>query len=581
MRITGIRVKNFRTIGTQEQFLDLRESMAIIGPNNTGKTNLLHSVQMFFTGHENTHGYHVDVDSPRGKGARTSIVGYFEGDPEGEDSELYKELDKLYGMYSLSRTNPTVALYLTFSPSNTPVYNFFPNQKRPKDGATQSAISRLQKQLVVDLLSGFECHFIPSEKSMHELIDDVLTPLIRGVVVGVLEPLLGEIETKLDDVSQNITTALASSGVEGLSASFGFRGGSMENMLSDFDLYLSDPYKTPFARKGQGIQSLAFMATLQWVTDMEATRGQKSIWLIEEPESFLHPQLSHSATRLLEKLGNSSTLAMTSHSMAFVPHDPRRVIGTSLDSEGCTEIASFASHEKATVALRKGLGLRFADYFSLGRVAVLTEGQTDSEYVRWFLEISEDWPDCAWPTLRSATISDRGGASHLAGFVRANYEILRKEQPTVSLFDADEAGVKAVSDLSSYFQNIGVPFNSNKEYVYVRAGFAVEGLFPDEWMGDARTANPNHFSDWQVDAGGEVVKYRIKDNAKGSIGHTMRSRAEASRDRGWAQRWVTVCGALDNALAKQASQLVAAADVADSSPGSEAAGRRPTRSTAS
>ncbi|MER6972744.1 AAA family ATPase [Nocardioides sp. NPDC000445] len=537
--------------------------MTIIGPNNTGKTNLLHSVQMFFTGHENTHDYHVDIDSPRGKGARTSIVGYFEGDPHGQDSEFYDALDRLYAMYSLTRPNPTVALYLTFSPSNTPVYNFFPNQKRPKDGTTQSAISRLQKQMVVDLLSEFECHFIPSEKSMHELIDDVLTPLIRGVVVGVLEPLLGEIETKLDDVSKNITSALAASGIDGLTASFGFRGGSMENMLSDFDLYLSDPYKTPFARKGQGIQSLAFMATLQWVTNMEAARGQKAIWLIEEPESFLHPQLSHSATRLLEKLGNSSTLAMTSHSMAFVPHDPRRVIGTSLDSEGCTEIASFKSHEKATVVLRKGLGLRFADYFSLGTVSVLTEGQSDSEYLRWFLKISEDWPDCSWPSLRTATISDRGGASHLAGFVRANYEILRKEQPTVSLFDADEAGIRAVSDLSAYFNNVGVPFNSNKEYVYVRAGFAIEGLFPDEWMRDARNANSNHFSDFQVDAGDNIVKYRIKDNAKGSISHTMRTRAEAARDRGWAHRWLAVCAALDKALGHQASSLLAATEVAD------------------
>lgn len=506
---------------------------------------------MFFTGHDNVHGYQVSTDSPRGRGARTSIVGYFEGDPESEDSQFYEDLDKLYGMYDLERPGDSISLYLTFSPSNTPTYNFFPNQKRPKDGTTQSAISRLQKQLVIDLLSEFECHFIPSEKSMRELVDDVLTPFIRGVVVDVLQPLLGAVEEKLDNVAANITTALSECGAADLSAAFGFRGGSLENVLSDFEFFLSDPYKTPLSRKGQGIQSLAFMAALQWVTDMESANGKRSIWLIEEPESFLHPQLSHSATRLLAKLGRSSTLAMTSHSMAFVPHDPRRVIGTTLDQDGCTQIESFKSHEKATGALRRGLGLKFSDYFSLGTTTVLTEGQTDSEYLRWFLDSTKTWEGCEWQTLRSATISDRGGASHLAGFIRANYEILRKEQPTVSLFDGDEAGVNAVSGLSAYFNGIGVPFHPNREYVYVRSGYAIEGLFPDDWMSDAHKDNPNHFSDFQVDASDVIVKYRIKDNSKSSISHSMRSRAEGESGDAWAVKWRAVCSALDKSLQKQ------------------------------
>lgn len=375
--------------------------------------------------------------------------------------------------------------------------------------------------------------------------------------MDVIAPLMTDIQTKLSSVSSNINSALVASGVDGLEASFGFHGGSLDTMLRGFDFYLSDPYTTRLDRKGQGIQSLAFMAALQWVTDMEGASGKQSIWLIEEPESFLHPQLSHNATRLLAKLGDSSTLVMTSHSMAFVPHDPLRVIGTTLDGDNCTAITTFKSHEKATASLRRGLGLRFSDYFSLGTSTVLTEGQSDSEFLRWFLSLSAEWDNCGWPQLRGSTISDRGGASHLAGFVRANYEILRTEQPTVSLFDADEAGVKAVSDLSSYFNAIGVPFNPNREYVYVRNGFAIEGLFPDEWMADANRDNPNHFSTFQSDAMGEVVTYRIKDGAKGAIGHQMRTRAENEEGVQWSSRWRAVCKALDGALAKQNELLVA------------------------
>ena len=555
MKLTGMRVKNFRSVGAQEQFVDLRHSLTIIGPNNSGKTNLLQAVQMFFTGHENTYGYSVDEDSPHGRGARTSIVGYFEGEPDGADGAFYSELDKLYALYSLDRPGTPITLYVTFSQSSSPTYAFFPNQKRPRDGATQTAISRLQKTLVIALLGQFDCHFIPSEKSMRELVDDVLTPSVRRVVVDVIKPLMGEIESKLAAVSSNINDALRSSGIDGIKASFGFHGGSLESMLKGFDFYLSDPYTTRLDRKGQGIQSLAFMAALQWVTDMESAGGRWSIWLIEEPESFLHPQLSHNATRLLAKLGESSTLVMTSHSMAFVPHDPLRVVGTALDDENCTAITTFKSHEKATVALRRGLGLRFSDYFSLGTSTVLTEGQSDSTFLCWFLDLSTDWQDCEWRNLRDATISDRGGASQLAGFVRANYEILRVEQPTVSLFDADDAGVKAVSDLSAYFSAIAVPFNPNREYVYVRNGFAIEGLFPDTWMADEFSENANHFSTFQFDASGEVVTYRIKDNAKTAIGSRMRARADQSVPTEWSRRWRDVCSALNGALERQAVLL--------------------------
>lgn len=555
MRFTGIRVKNFRTVGGQDAFLDLSDTLTIIGPNNSGKTNLLQSVQMFFTGYENVHGYLVDEDSPRGKGARTSIVGYFDGDPDGVDAAFYDDLDRLYSLYNLTRPGTSVSLYLTFSPSGTPTYVFFPNQKRPSEGAIQSNISRLQKQLVIDLLGQFECHFIPSEKSMRELVDHVLTPFIRAVVVEVLQPQLGKIQSELDAVSTNITTALETSGVYGLKASFGFQGGSIENMLSGFDFYLSDPYKTPLARKGQGTQSLAFMAALHWVTRKEEEFGKQSVWLIEEPESFLHPELSHSATQLLDLLGQSSTVVMTSHSMAFVPHDPKRVVGTQLDDDSCTSLLTFKSHEKATAALRKGLGLRFADYFSLGTSTVLTEGQSDADYLRWFIGESAGWAGCEWPQLRAVTFSDRGGAVPLAGFVRSNYEILRKEQPTVSLFDGDDAGVKAVSDLSAYFNGIGASFNSNREYVYVRNGFAIEGLFPDAWITEYRNESPSHFTDFQQDAAETLMRFRLRDNAKTSFASKMKDRASSSESTDWADRWIVVCGALEKALKKQAELI--------------------------
>lgn len=308
-----MRVKNFRTTGAADQHVDLRQTLTLIGPNNSGKTNLLQAIQMLFTGFENVYGYSIEKDSPHGKGARTSIVGYFEGDPNGVDQSFYGELDKLYGLYDLDRPSNSVQLYLTFSPSETPTYAFFPNQKRPSDKTIQSQISRLQKNVVLDLLGKFECHFVPSEKSLRELLDTIVTPYVRTSVAQQISAIEPQLRNALDSVAKRMDAALAASGVTDIKTAIDFPHGNLENLLMSFDFYLSDPYSTPLDRKGQGIQSLVFMAALQWVTEMERERGKQSIWLIEEPESFLHPKLSHNATRLLSSLGRVSTVAMTSH----------------------------------------------------------------------------------------------------------------------------------------------------------------------------------------------------------------------------------------------------------------------------
>jgi hypothetical protein len=96
---------------------------------------------------------------------------------------------------------------------------------------------------------------------------------------------------------------------------------------------------------------------------------------------------------------------------------------------------------------------------------------------------------------------------------------------------------------------------TNREYVYVRSGFAIEGLFPDNWMVDENVRNANHFSDFQVDAAGALVKFRLKDNSKSSVGNALKARAEADADRSWASMWEVVCVALDAALEVQAAQI--------------------------
>ncbi|WP_445000255.1 AAA family ATPase [Halomonas mongoliensis] len=64
MKLYGLRIRNFRTIST-EQVIDLSRGLTIVGPNSSGKTNILKAIEMFFTGYDNRLGYSVDDDLTR------------------------------------------------------------------------------------------------------------------------------------------------------------------------------------------------------------------------------------------------------------------------------------------------------------------------------------------------------------------------------------------------------------------------------------------------------------------------------------------------------------------------------------
>jgi putative ATP-dependent endonuclease of OLD family len=235
--------------------------------------------------------------------------------------------------------------------------------------------------------------------------------------------------------------------------------------------------------------------------------------------------------------------------MAFVPQDPKSVVGTKTEN-GRTIVTAFASHLKATESIRKGLGVAFSDYFSLGERTVFVEGQTDADLMRWFLAASDEEAGCDWPLLRSSSFSDRGGSSHLAGFLRANYSLIRAERVAVSLLDGDDAGVKAIKDLTGYFGGMSESFNSNAEYVLIRKGFAIEGLFPDSWIVDIHNEKPDWFKEFIVDGGGTLMSFAIK-TSKDNVINKLKSRAEVEDFKSWSGEWRVTCDALEGALAAQ------------------------------
>src|SRR5690606_21200070 len=102
VKLTEIRVRNYRSI-EGEQHLLIPGQMTLVGPNNSGKTNLLRAIQVLFTGQTNAFGYTRDTDLTFGVGkARTSITATFDGDPT-IDTDIYESIDELHALQGTTR----------------------------------------------------------------------------------------------------------------------------------------------------------------------------------------------------------------------------------------------------------------------------------------------------------------------------------------------------------------------------------------------------------------------------------------------------------------------------------------------
>lgn len=360
----------------------------------------------------------------------------------------------------------------------------------------------------------------------------------------------------LGEVAKSLDTSLDSAGLPHVSCSFEFSDNPAE-FFRDVSFTLKDPGETSIFNKGMGIQSAALLAAFSWITRKEVEAGKSVLWLLEEPESYLHPELASQCDRLINELRQNSQVVCTTHSLAFVPQDPRLTVGVELES-GWTSIKTFKTYVEATGRIREALGVRFSDFYNLNQFNVAVEGETDRYYLQSMidllnrLELSEKYP-----ILTSGNISflDHGGVSGLVGFLKATYEFIRREKALVAVFDGDEAGAKGRRELAGYFGRKDIPFQSNHHFIIVRDRFAIEGLFPDEWVEEIHASNPGWFDDCEFDASGALMPFRIKDRSKGQFQEAMFRKLEEVEKLEDLERWQQFLGILEASLAKEQSRL--------------------------
>ncbi|AZG85282.1 hypothetical protein N032_06170 [Pseudomonas syringae pv. pisi str. PP1] len=554
MILENIKIKNFRTL-VADTLISFSNGITIVGPNSSGKTNILKAVEMFFTGFENKNKYCVERDFPVGlESGQTSLTASFILEHDDEMAlEYYRLLNSC--LDQPKTLSDKVTVYLTFSKTGNPSYRLFVGDKFHDDKRGQ--FNAYQKFFLETLFGKFECHYVASSKNIDDLYSELLLPYIKRSVSARLDEKIAEIEICLGEISDAIDYQLNAVGMGNIKTHFKIPNNSLEKLLGSFEFHLSDPVITEIDRKGMGIQSASIIASFSWITQEEKKLGKTPVWLIEEPESYLHPELAGCCYEILKDLGGIAHVIVTTHSLAFVPKDPRSVIRTEIES-GATKIAICASYIEATRAIRNSLGVRFSDFCNLGLWNIFVEGKTDRELYQWVLnhiEIKATGKH-AWDNVRRADFLDFGGVGALEGFVKASWEYIHKERPVVCILDGDEAGDKTRRNIQGFCGNKGLSFETNKHLVLLSKGFALEGMFPHEWILDAHKENEAWFKDFATDLDGQLMPFVCKDEAaKEKLRTYLKARAENSNNDAWIERFEKIFNAVDDALALQASKI--------------------------
>ncbi len=457
---------------------------------------------------------------------------------------------------STKRQGNEFQLFLYYSSTGKPVYQLFPNAKI-KHKLSQK-FRNIHEKEVRRILGSFSCKTIPSVKDPDQLFSQLILPHIKKSIAIVLQPHLSVINKRLSEISDAVNCVLELGRLGKTKVAFDLSE-SIENTLSNFDFKIDDGIKMSARSKGSGLQAATILASLKWIGMEEKHLSRETIWLLEEPESYLHPDLAKSCAAIIDDLSDCNKVIITTHALSFVGKNPDFIYETKIE-ESKTQIKQCQTYSEATASIRKSLGLKYSDFFQLGSANLFVEGVSDREILTWALgQVRPHKGKNEFPILRNATIMDFTGVSSLRDFLKHSYDFIRNESAVFVVFDGDPAGVDTTNALNGFFSNKSIPFSPNKDYVVLPNGFPIEGLFPDKFISEIHDSHPGWFSNFNADMNGKILAFSIKDGNKGSMQRSLMLRSEKETEEkgnyAWAKDFISLFQLAENQLAKKIADL--------------------------
>ncbi|OUS14633.1 hypothetical protein A9Q93_07640 [Nonlabens dokdonensis] len=422
MKIFDITIKNFRGISELEK-LKVGEINSFVGKNDAGKSNILKALNTFFNEKFDTN----DIFKGIQEGCKTEIALRFEPSEEVNslalDSDGKIHLKKTFEFNSKGRVVKTVT-YIC-NDLNSPDYSNCWGIKESEINAYCSSLGidysrsgrgvtnlskielindnttdlgRVEKEHEAsDFLKNIKKQYDFVELPVYSLFDaeqdlnigsttfqNQFKPIATDSLnnsANLKNQIETNLKTDLETEFSTITTLMQKNvpDLERINTSPVCNWGN----LVKFDLSLkfrSDNFDIPISNKGTGFKRLLMVAYFEYLAQKNTKKYQ--IFGIEEPETFLHPELQQDLLTSIIELSDNSQFFITTHSPVFAGSTRDSNIVVVKKENEVSNYYNFENEHEILDIVIKELGIK-PNYNLLNdnyRKAVFVEGSGDVKF---------------------------------------------------------------------------------------------------------------------------------------------------------------------------------------------------------
>ena len=517
--IKDVAIENFRSIAGTPLSFPFTDYCVVVGANNTGKSNILRALQLFFCGNVDGLPYDADTDFPKcpslGNRAQTKITVTIEYNPSkniGIDKAV-KELERQSGQKRLSGN--LLRLRLEYSRKNIAQWRFF------SKAGLRNIRAELVAPVVAAVQSSIRFKYLPVGRDILETIKTELSEeLVRTIFSGWSGAVKArqEINEAIAELISKLQPRLSSSGVEitdAIKEVFGeikrlelrLPFDNLETMLPSLVPAIRDSYETPLNQKGAGIQTSTLLFLLKYLADHHPQRHNLRItyvWAIEEPESYLHPLRQKGMADILTQFSSEVQTIVTTHSAHFVPRNPAVTV-LIVDKESASPYSTVVIGNDYDLA-RQALGVTLLDSMYLYPHNIVVEGPSDEILLlgAW-KKLYEEGRTNIDPT--DVKILPGGSANGACTLFESLLTFGDSDEVNIVLVvDGDDAGNKAINGL----------IKRSKEYLELKSNRDYYQLVKTmEWLSSPRVMEEVS----NIYTAGVTLKMNTSDEITGFIIH--------------------------------------------------------------
>ena len=186
-----------------------------------------------------------------------------------------------------------------------------------------------------------------------------------------------EQEKKLNALSKNITHEIKNflrDDVKKIKIHARDHISAYKQILTSIDI--EGDINTQLEMKGDGLKNIISILIMQYITKQKS-EGKNIVFIIEEPESHLHPEAIRKINSILSNISIENQVIISTHSPLLID---RNNISNNIIVDDRQ-----AQHVKKLSDVRKILGVRISDNLQTANVVVLVEGDNDIKILEKYL----------------------------------------------------------------------------------------------------------------------------------------------------------------------------------------------------